>query len=220
MTNRDAPARRFGSDFPFGSAVTEKFRFFWYSVKPTGEPTGKSKVPKSKSQANSQGGFSNALGDRVHLTWDFLRGGGCFCFHWFGRCDLVTKGLTHQITSKASDNNVLAKSRDLTCNQLVYGLIRVLNETLLHQTNCAVKLVHLPCHDLGHNVLRFSLHLCFIDRAFRVHQLFRDIFTFYEKRMGSGNMESDVLHQFAKAFILCHEIGLAIHFDQNANLAL
>ena len=38
--------------------------------------------------------------------------------------------------------------------------------------------------------------------------------------MGRGDVQSDVLHEIAEVFVLRHEIGLAIHFDQHADFAL
>ena len=38
--------------------------------------------------------------------------------------------------------------------------------------------------------------------------------------MRRGDMQGDVLHEVAEVFVLGHEIGFAIHFDEHADFAL
>src|SRR3984893_7432821 len=91
--------------------------------------------------------------------------------------------LADKIPGKAPDHDVFTKLSDLRCHQLVDRLVGVLNETLLEQTNRAVKLVELSIDNFLHHVLRLAFDLRFVDRAFRFHRRGRNIFAAHIQRM-------------------------------------
>ena len=77
-----------------------------------------------------------------------------------------------------------------------------------------------PFDDLVHHLLglAFLQGAGALDVAFFVQGLVRDVFLADELRVGGGHLHGQILHQLLKVVGARHEIGLAVHFHQHAQL--
>ena len=97
----------------------------------------------------------------------------------------------------------------------------VFDERLLEQAHFLVELLHLARnHFLGDvrglaagNGLR-EIDFLLLGVGFRRH-----IFFSHVARIAGRNVHRDVVHQLLEIIRACHEIALAVHLDQHANLA-
>ena len=132
----------------------------------------------------------------------------------------MAKGFSDGITSESPEDDIFPNLRDFRRDQFFDRLIWILDEALFEQADGAVKFVQFSFDDFHRYILRLAFHLLGIDRAFGFNRGRGDLIATDVERLGSGDMERDVLHEGTKAFVFGHEISLAIDLDENADLAL
>jgi len=124
------------------------------------------------------------------------------------------------VPRKTADHDVLAEFGDLQCNQILNGLIRILDECLIQQTDAAKKFVDFSFHDFLDDVSRFTNHLCAINVPFPFNGLSGNLIPAHVQRMRSSNVECDILDEVAEILVFRHEIGFAVYFNENAYFSL
>ncbi len=91
---------------------------------------------------------------------------------------------------------------------------------MLEQADSAEKLVELSFDNFVQNVLRFAFDLRLVNLAFRFDEIARNVATTDVKRVCRGDVQCDVFNELTKILVPGHEVGLAIHFHEHADLAL
>src|SRR5438132_3285368 len=133
---------------------------------------------------------------------------------------LVSQRFADEIARETADHDVLAELGNFCAEQIFNRLIRILDEALFEQANRAVKLVEFPIDNLIHNTCRLAFHLGFINLALSLDQFSGYVFAANVTRMSRGNVKRDIFHKRAEDFILRHEVGLAVYFDEHTHFAL
>src|SRR5204862_968068 len=127
---------------------------------------------------------------------------------------------SHEVASKTSDQNILAKFGDFCVQEFLNRLIGIFDKTLYKQTDSAVKLVELALNNLTEHVRGFAFHLRLVNGALRVVHLRRHLFPAYVERMRRGNVKLDVFYEIAEILFPSHKVVLAISFHEHANFPL
>ena len=100
------------------------------------------------------------------------------------------------------------------------GLVGILDEPLLEQTDRAVKFVEFSIDDFTDHVGRLILDLRLENGALGSHRLGGNILPADKLRLSGSDMQSDVFDEFPEIFVLGHEVGLAVHLNENPHFAL
>src|SRR5882724_5962130 len=135
------------------------------------------------------------------------------------------ESFAHLIASETTNRNLLTGFGYLLGDQFSYRLGRVLNEGLIQQDCLFIKLVKSAFDNLVYHliwltgILRIVFGLgpgdvSFLFQISRSHFIARN-----ELRLGRGDMHGNVFHQLLKLLATSDEIGLAIYFDENSDLA-
>src|SRR6516165_9056520 len=130
------------------------------------------------------------------------------------------QGLTDEIANEATNNDVFPEFGNLGIQQVANRHIGILDEALLEETNTAVEFLEFAVHDFVRNVRRLALYLCFVNFAFRLDEVARNIGTVDVERVRGGDVQRNVFHELSEIFVSRHEISLAIHLYEHTNLAL
>src|SRR5437870_7391440 len=106
-----------------------------------------------------------------------------------------SKRLADEVASKPADDNVLAKFRNFSVEQFFDRNIRIFDETLLEQTDRAVKLVEFSIDDFLCHIRGLAFDLRLVNLALGVNQFSRNIFATDIERVSGRDMERDVFHE-------------------------
>src|SRR6267143_1248064 len=218
MTNRHAPRTCFGSGLPpFGSAVFAKSRLALYFFRPISftltadyaDETGfvpRLDVRDATDWRASRHRRYDISDTEVSVLQNTLRFAG--------------KRLADEVASKPANNDVLAEFRNFSVEEIFDRHIRIFDEALFEQTDRAVKFVELSIDNFLSHVRRLAFHLRLVDFALGLNQFSGHVLTAHVERVRRRDVQRDVFDEAAEIFVLGHEIGLAIDFNQHANFAL
>src|SRR5438445_8382479 len=98
----------------------------------------------------------------------------------------------------------------------------VLDERLLEQALIGEELLELALDDLVEHLRRLLLvrHLAPVDLALLLEHGGRYVLARHVGRVGGGHLHRQIADELAEAVGLGHEVGLAVHLDQGAQLAV
>ncbi|VTR70656.1 hypothetical protein DESC_820016 [Desulfosarcina cetonica] len=101
------------------------------------------------------------------------------------------------------------------------GLVRLLDVLLVQQTVFLEEFIHLALGDLFDHLFRLAHfdHLGAVDLALPVDDRLGNILGGDPHRIGGRDMHGDVSGEFAEVVGFGHEIGFAVHFHHDADLA-
>ena len=125
-----------------------------------------------------------------------------------------------EVAREAANNNVFAQFRDFRAHQFPDCLVGILDESLLQQTNRAIKLLQFSVDNFIHHRFRFAFDLPLINFALGFNQRSGHVVPTDVEGMRRRNMQGDVLYESAEILVLGHEIGLAIYFHQHPHFPL
>src|ERR1043166_1711198 len=120
---------------------------------------------------------------------------------------------------EARDGDVLAEDPDRVLHHLRDGDVRVANRRLFHEAELLVVGVHLAVDDLVDHLRRLVLHLLLVDLAFAGDDLRRHVLAADVGRVRGRDMHRELLRQLLELVGPGDEVGLAVHLDENADLA-
>ena len=117
--------------------------------------------------------------------------------------------------------DILADLRDRRLHRLADRHFRIANRRLIEQADLLVEAVQLALDDLLDDLRRLvlALHLAAIDAALALEHVGRHLFPPHVLRAGRGNVHGDLARKALEVLRPRHEVGLAVHLDQDANLA-
>src|SRR5882672_288374 len=123
---------------------------------------------------------------------------------------------------EAADLDFLTRLAGQLFHELAHRSLVVLDELLLEQDALFVELPHHAIHDLGADVLRLLLlgHLGLVHLALPLHHVRRQVLDPNGERARRGDVHGDVLGERLEVLGAGHEVGLAIHLDQDADRAV
>src|SRR6185369_15014288 len=135
---------------------------------------------------------------------------------------LLLHALAHLVPSEPADGDVLADLGDGLGDHLVDLLLVVLHEGLVHETHRLEVLLDLPGEDLLDHRLGLLLlpELDPLDLLLPLEQLNGDLLAADELGAERGDVEGEIADQGLEILVPGHEVGLAVHLDQDANLAV
>src|SRR5215469_247656 len=143
-----------------------------------------------------------------------------FLLRWLGDGDGLAR-VTHLEARKAPHSDVLAELADLRRDQLPYRDGLVLDKRLLEQADFLIELLHLARDHLLGDMSRLAAgdRLRKIDFLLTGKVGFRHVFLADVFRIAGCDMHRDIMQQFLEVISACHEVALAVHFDEHTNLA-
>src|SRR4051794_1508676 len=152
MTKRDAPLTFFGNGFPAGSAVRRKSRFRLYSSSAIScNVTADNR--RAREVVEAVAAASGRAPPRLPQTpLQQLR------FVW--------QGLADEVADEAANHNIFAELGNFRVEQIADCYVGIFYESLLEQTDGAVKFLEFSVHDLIRDMRGFIFDLRFVDFAF------------------------------------------------------
>src|SRR5678815_335209 len=133
---------------------------------------------------------------------------------------LLLQALTHLVAREAADDDVLSDLRGGLRHHLADLLLVVLHEGLVDQADGLEELLHLAGEDLLEHRLGLLLlaELDPLDLLLLLQHLGRDLLAADVQGVERSDVERDVPHQGLEVLVPGHEVGLAVHLDQHADL--
>src|SRR5258706_4711902 len=168
-------------------------------------------------------GLSTVRSSAIGLLADSWRPKASLLFFRFhrgseGHCSI---GIAHFEAGEAAHADILTQLADLGGDKLRDGSGLVLDERLFTETNFLVDLRHLAFHNLLDHIRRLAGSSCLgaINVLLALERLRRHILAADKLRIAGGNVHGDVVQQLLEIIRARHEIALAVHFQQHANLS-
>src|SRR6267142_2226483 len=117
------------------------------------------------------------------------------------------------------DPDVLAGLGDDVVDDVLHGQVRIAHERLLHEAEFLVELLHPAGDDLLHHGRRLPRRggLLPVDLPFLIEHVLGHLLAVHDARLGGGDVHCQVLHERLEVGRAGHEVGLAVHLDQDPN---